>query len=121
MYFAERRFILLQVLLQQVCERLRLRGTQVDALKILDGDRIRPALVTNRSEEQEKVPQVHPHLHAVGVIVSIIRRVGEVHARWNRLGWTHSYSIYEEGAGLLRSPGTFLDPAAIAAAIADCI
>lgn len=102
---SKRRFVLLQILLQDVRERLGLRRAQVDALEILDGDRVWRGLI-NGSEHQEEVPQVYAHLYAVGVVLSVVGGVGEVQFRlW--LSWCHVPSMDEQVGGAER-PGSRL-------------
>lgn len=79
----------------------------------------------DRAEKQEKVPQIHPHLDAIGIAVAVISRVRKKNPRRKRLCWTHASSIHERGIleNFGRKPQPFLcsmstsDAIAIAAAI----
>src|SRR5580698_3868009 len=59
------------ILLQEAEQRLRLLRAQVDALKVLDFDLLL-GLLLQGSEDEEKIPDVDPHLHAVGVVLAIV-------------------------------------------------
>jgi hypothetical protein len=71
---AKRAFVSGNILLQEAKQRLGLLRTQVDALKILDFN-LALALLLKRSENQEEIPDVDSHLHAVGVGFAIIGRI----------------------------------------------
>jgi hypothetical protein len=79
----------------------------------------------HRAEKQEKVPQIHPHLDAVGIAVAVISRIRKENSRRKRLRWTHASSIHERGIleNFSRKPEPFLcsmstsDAIAISAAI----
>ena len=69
------------ILLQDVEQRLGLLRADIDALKVVDRDVIRRRLV-HPAEHQEEVPQVHADLHAVGIVLAILRGVDELNLRW---------------------------------------
>ena len=59
---------------------------------IVYGDAIRRVLIDG-AEEQEKIPQAHAHLDAVGVGFPIVGRVGQMDFRRRGL-WVHAFSAY---------------------------
>ena len=69
--FSERAFILADVLLQDVEERLGLLRADVHALEILDVNVVRSGLV-DVAEHEEEIPEVNPNLNAVGVAFAVI-------------------------------------------------
>ena len=89
---AECSLILLQILLQQIEEGLCLLWTQIDALKVLNGNRLRRGLV-NDAKEQEEVPKAHTHLNTVGITLAIVGGVRELESG-RRLAWSHFSSIH---------------------------
>src|SRR5215831_794517 len=88
---AERGFILADVLIQHIRQRLSLLGTQKYSLIIRDGNVIRGGLI-NCPEQEKEVPQADTHLHAVGVRLAVIRGVRKLNLGWWRLG-IHSCPI----------------------------
>lgn len=70
--FTERGFILRHILLQDIQKSLRLLRADVDALEILDADPVRRGLIHD-AEEQKKIPEVNPDLHAVRVALTVVR------------------------------------------------
>src|ERR1700682_4114136 len=101
--FAEGGFVLRDVLRQDVVQRLGLLRAEIDALKVVYEDVVGRGLVDHAEAEQE-VPQVHPHLHAVGVALPVIGCVVELDFRLlGRLGvhtllWWHSVVAYRESS-----------------------
>ncbi len=75
--FAEGGFVAVDVLLQQSEQRLGLLRTQVDALKITDLD-LSFTLLLNGAKNEEKVPDIHSHLHAVGIGFPVIGSIGQL-------------------------------------------
>src|SRR5438105_3536237 len=65
------------VLLQDIEQRLRLLRAQIDALEVIDLD-LGLALLLQGAKGQEKVPDIDPHLHAVGIIFAIVGGVDEL-------------------------------------------
>src|SRR5450755_3444360 len=63
------------ILLQKSQQRLSLLWAQIDAFEILNLH-MRLGLLLKCAENQKEVPDIHAHLHAVGVILAI---VGTVH------------------------------------------
>ncbi len=78
--FTESRFVLRNVLLQDVHERLGLLRAEIDALKILDVHLLRHGLI-HQAEQQQKIPQIHPDLHAVGIALAVIGAIYQVDFR----------------------------------------
>ena len=78
--FAERGFVLGDVLVQNVGQGLGLLGTEEDALVVLDVDRVWRSLVDG-SEGEEKVPEANADLNAVGVGFTIFRSVRQLDLR----------------------------------------
>src|ERR1700739_2425491 len=58
------------ILLQEAEQRLGLLRAQIDSLKVTDVD-LGLCLLLQRAEDQEKIPYVDAHLHAVGIILAI--------------------------------------------------
>jgi hypothetical protein len=75
--FAEGGFVAVDVLLQQSEQRLGLLRAQVDALKITDLH-LSFTLLLNRAKDEEKVPDIHSHLHAVGIGFPVIGSIGQL-------------------------------------------
>jgi hypothetical protein len=69
---AEGRLVLRDILLENVEERLGLLRTDVDTLKIMNLNVVGGRLI-NFAERQKEIPQVDPHLNAIGVIFAIVR------------------------------------------------
>jgi len=63
------------VLLQKSQQRLSLLRAQINSLEVLDLH-VGFGLLLQRAEDQEEVPDIHPHLHAVGVILAVTGVVG---------------------------------------------
>ena len=90
--FAESGFVLADILIENVRQRLGLLRTQENALVVVNGDAIRRVLIDG-AEEQEKIPQTDPHLDAVGVGFPIVGCVGQMY--FGRRGlWVHAFSAY---------------------------
>src|SRR5208337_1026440 len=71
-----------QVLLQDGVQRLGLLRAQVDALKVTDFHAVF-VLLLQGAKHQEEVPDVHSHLHAVGIALAVVGRVRQLN-RWLR-------------------------------------
>src|SRR5438309_4211578 len=71
------------ILLQQSQQRFRLLWTQINSLEILDLD-LSFALLLQRAENQKEIPDVDPHLHAIGIVLAIC---GVVYQFDVRLAW----------------------------------
>jgi len=69
--FAERGLVLADVLLEDVQQCLGLLGAHVDALEVLDLHVFGRGLV-ERTEHEEKVPEVDADLDAVGVALTVV-------------------------------------------------
>src|SRR5580700_11041633 len=74
--FAEGILVSRDVLLQHSEQGLGLLRAQIDALKILDLD-LGFALLDERAEHQEEVPDIHANLHAVGIVFTIVGSIGQ--------------------------------------------
>src|SRR5205085_2099063 len=85
---AEGGFVLADVLVQHVRQRLGLLRAQKDTLIVLNGNTLRRAL-RYRAKKQEKIPQADAHLNAVGVGFPIIGSVGQLNFRGCLL-WVHA-------------------------------
>ena len=72
------------VLLQQSQQRLGLLRAQIDPLEI-PNIHLRLGLLLQSAKHQEKIPDIHPHLHAVSVILAIIRIIAQLHIRLGRI------------------------------------
>src|SRR5579862_5790326 len=73
-------FVVHQVLLQDGVQRLGLLRTQVHALKIAHVH-ASFVLLLQRPEHQKKVPDVDPHLHAIGVVLAVVGSVRQLKCR----------------------------------------
>src|SRR6185437_842559 len=82
--FAERRLVLFDVLLQHVKQGFGLLGTNVNALEVRDGNSVRGSLI-DAPEQQQEVPQVHPDLNAIRVILTVLRSVRQLDLGRRRL------------------------------------
>src|SRR4029077_15965824 len=82
---AECAFVSGYILLQDGRQRFRLLWAQINALEIVDFH-LGFALLLQSTEYQEEIPDVHPHLHAVGIVLAIVVRVlqCDVGLRWVR-------------------------------------
>src|SRR5215471_7195753 len=78
--FAERLFVLNNILFQDGHERLGLLRAQVDALEVLHLDVAR-ALRLNAAKDQQKIPHADTHLHGICVTLSIIGGVQKANIR----------------------------------------
>ena len=87
---AECVFITRDVLLQKPQQRLGLLRAEIDALKILDFH-LGLALLLQRPKNQKEVPDIDPHLHAVGIAFAIVLIILQFDVR---LGWkAHSLEV----------------------------
>src|SRR6476660_1622509 len=64
------------ILLQDGRQGFGLLRTQINSLEIIDLH-LRLALLQKRAEYQKEVPDVHPHLHAVGIILAIVGSIAQ--------------------------------------------
>src|SRR5260370_42608423 len=71
------RLILRDVLLQDLKQRLGLLGAEVDALEVVNGNVIRSNLV-HPAKQKEKIPEIHAHLDAIGVVLTILGRIDQL-------------------------------------------
>src|SRR2546430_6598095 len=83
------------VLLQNCHERLGLLWAEVNSLKIADLD-LRLALLLEGAEDQEKIPDIHAHLHAVRIALTIIACINELDVG---LSWHRHKAISVAGVG----------------------
>src|SRR5882762_4071864 len=77
---AKRALVTRQILLQNRRQRLCLLRTQIDSLKVPQLHFVL-ALLLQRAEDKEEVPNVDAHLHAVGVGLAIILRSRKLNVR----------------------------------------
>lgn len=77
MDFAEGRFVLADVLLQDVEERLGLLRAQVNALKVLDIDQV-GGVLGDETEHEEEIPEVGANLNGVGVAFAVVGTVDQM-------------------------------------------
>src|SRR5271169_7116334 len=75
---AEGGLVVRQVLLQDGVQRLGLLRAQIDALKIADFD-LGFVLLLQGAEHQEEVPDIDPHLNAVGVVLAVVGGVRQLY------------------------------------------
>src|SRR5947209_3504223 len=83
--------ILRDILLQDRKQRLGLLRAHVDTLEIVDLN-LRLTLLLQCAKDQEEVPDAYPHLHAVGITLTIIRTVDQLDIRLHRN--SHSELVY---------------------------
>ena len=69
--FPESVFVTYNVLLQKTEQCLSLLGAQINALEVLDLN-VGLGLLLQCAEDQEEVPDIDAHLHAVSVIFAVI-------------------------------------------------
>src|SRR5437868_6230786 len=77
-------FVVDQVLLEDGIQSLSLLWAEIYTLEVLYFD-AGFVLLLQSSENQKEIPDIHPHLHAVGVIFAVIRSVRELDCRLNRI------------------------------------
>jgi len=77
---AKRVFVSRDIVLQNGQQGFGLLGAQIDTLKILDFD-LGFALLMQSAKNQEKVPDIYPHLHTVGIVLAIIRCIDQLDVR----------------------------------------
>src|SRR5208282_3577303 len=87
---AEGCFVLRDILMQDVEQRLGLLRAQIDALKVLNVHGVGSGLADGAEHEKE-IPKVDSDLHAVGVTFAIIGAVTELDL--GRLRGRHNSSI----------------------------
>lgn len=80
---AEGAFVANYVLLQKSEQGFGLLRAEVNALKVANFH-LGFGLLLQSSEDEEEVPDIHAHLHAVGIGLAIIRRIGQLNIRWYR-------------------------------------
>ena len=76
--FPEGVFVARNILLQDCHQGLGLLRTEVDSLKIADLD-LAFVLLVQGSENEEEIPDIYPHLHAVGIVLAIVGRIDQVY------------------------------------------
>lgn len=79
----ERAFVPGDVLLQQSKQCLCLLRAQVDALEVANLD-LGFGLLLQRAEDEKEIPDVHPHLHAIGVVLLVVGSIVELYIRLGR-------------------------------------
>ena len=77
---SERTFVTGDILLQKPEQCLGLLRTEVDALEVANLDLIF-GLLLQGAEDHEEVPDIHPHLHAVGIGFAVIGRIDQLDVR----------------------------------------
>jgi hypothetical protein len=90
-------FVIGDVLLQNRRQCLRLLRAEIDTLKIPDFN-LSFRLLLHGPEYQEKVPDIYPHLHAVGISFAILIGIydGEI---WLRRNSHMKHSLSGTGRG----------------------
>ena len=78
--FAEGAFVARYILLEKSKERFRLLRADINALKITNLY-LSFALLLQGAEDHEEIPDIHPHLHAVGIIFAIVGAVRQLNIR----------------------------------------
>ena len=73
--FAEGGFVAVDVLLQQSQQGLGLLRAQINALKVANLH-LAFVLLLDGSEDEEEIPDIHSHLHTVGVGLPVIGGMG---------------------------------------------
>src|ERR1700751_5911271 len=76
--FAECAFISGDIVLENAQQGLGLLGAQIDSLEILNFD-LSLALLEQRPEDQEKIPDIYPNLHAIRVVFPIIAGICQLY------------------------------------------
>ncbi len=77
---AERRLIVVDVLLEDTHERFGLLGAEIDALEVAYFN-FGLALLLQSAEDQEEVPDAYSYLNAVGVLLGVLRSVDHLDGR----------------------------------------
>ena len=109
----KRALIFRHILLQNCRQRLGLLRAEINALKI-SHFHLRFRLLLHGAKDQEKIPDIHSHLHTVGVSFPIIRSIGDVKIRLR--GGNHgALSVTEPEA----TPPICLDLESIQAGMAE--
>lgn len=73
--FAESGFVAVNVLLQQSQQSFGLLRAKIDALKVANLYLVF-VLLLHRSKDEEEIPDIHSHLHAVGVGLPVVGGMG---------------------------------------------
>ena len=83
LYLSERALVARHILLQQGHQRLGLLRAQVNPLEVVQFD-LRFGLLLQRPKDKEEVPHVHPNLHAIGIVLAVIRAINQldIRLRW---------------------------------------
>jgi hypothetical protein len=81
---AERGFVLVNVLREDVEQCLGLLGAEVNPLEILNVDVVGSGLV-DQAEEQEEVPEIYADLDAIGIGLAVVWQVAHLDFGWLRL------------------------------------
>ena len=74
---AESLLVVQQVLLQNGVQRFGLLRAEIDSLIVAHLD-TRLILLLQGAEDQEEVPYIHAHLHAVGIVFAIVGRIRQI-------------------------------------------
>src|ERR1035437_9824869 len=94
--FTKSGFVLRDVLLENADERLGLLRADVDALEIVDSGVFRRGLV-HAAEQKKEIPQIHPHLDAVGVVLPVVGCVNQLNLGRGGLNHTLQGSTGKKG------------------------
>src|SRR5260370_40272961 len=81
--FAERALVTGDVLLQESEQSLCLLGTQIYPLEVADLD-LGLSLLLQSAEDEKEIPDVHAHLHAIGIVLFIVGRIVKLDVRLGR-------------------------------------
>ena len=92
---AEGRFVLGDVLLENVEEGLGLLRAKVDALEVVDVDKVRRVL-GDETEHEEKVPEIGANLDGVGIAFAVVGAVDQVN-------FGSGIGVHNEKGALVRS------------------
>ena len=83
--FAEGTLVAGDVLLQQPEQRFGLLRAKIDALKVANLD-LGFGLLLQGAENHKEVPDIHSHLHAVGIGFAVVWSIGQLDVRLCRNG-----------------------------------
>jgi len=76
--FTKGAFVSGDVMLENAEQSLGLLRAEVDSLEVLNFH-LRLTLLEQRPENQEKIPDIYPNLHAIGVVLPVITGVCQLH------------------------------------------
>ncbi len=77
---AERAFVANDVLLEKSQQGLGLLRAEINALKVANLD-LGFGLLLKSAEDEKEVPDIHTHLHTIGVRLPIVGAVGQLDVR----------------------------------------